>query len=190
MVEKVGFTSCVFEKLCFTENTSFIVFSAKHSFSKGKMVCWKKNRNLWKIVGCFWTWQNGVFGVCFFWGFSVIVVCFWSFSGVASSCLFLGLEGLGVFVFLVFLVFVFGVCVAFVSVLFALFLFCCWIVFGVGSWFAFVFVFLFFFFLFFSFCFLFFFFSFCFLFLFFVVLFFLFCLRVRWGGPKGHLTWP
>ena len=69
---------------------------------------------------------------------------FWGFSGVASSCLFLGLEGLGVFVFLVFLVFVFGVCVAFVSVLFALFLFCCWIVFGVGSWFAFVFVFLFF----------------------------------------------
>ena len=46
--------------------------------------------------------------------------------------------------FLVFLGFVFGVCVAFVSVLFALFLFCCWIVFGVGSWFAFVFVFLFF----------------------------------------------
>ena len=66
---------------------------------------------------------------------------FLGFSGVASSCLFLGLEGLGVFVFLVFLVFVFGVCVAFVSVLFALFLFCCWIVFGVGSWFALVFVF-------------------------------------------------
>ena len=50
----------------------------------------------------------------------------------------LGLEGLGVFVFLVF-VFVF--CVAFVSVLFALFLFCCWILFGVGSFFALVFVF-------------------------------------------------
>ena len=44
MVEKVGFTNCVFEKLCFTENTIFIVFSAKHSFSKAKMVCWKKQK--------------------------------------------------------------------------------------------------------------------------------------------------
>ena len=141
------------------------------------------------------------FWFVFFWGFSVIVVCFWcgivpgvlkmlvvfpsflGFSGVVFSCLFLGLEGLGGFVFLVFLVFVFGVCVTFVSVLFALFLFCCWIVFGVGSWFAFVFVFLFFLsvflFLFFVFCF------FCFL-----LFFFLEGLRVRWGGPKGHLTWP
>ena len=41
-----------------------------------------------------------------------------------------------------FLVFVFVFCVAFVSVLFVLFLFCCWIVFGVGSCFALVFVFL------------------------------------------------
>ena len=100
---------------------------------------------------------------------------FWGFSGVASSCLFLGLEGLGVFVFLVFLVCVFGVCVAFVSVLFALFLFCCWIVFGVGSWFAFVFVFVFLFFLS-VFLFLFFF---CLCFFVFVVLFFLEGLRVR-----------
>ena len=66
MVEKVGFSNCVFEKLCFPENTIFIVFSAKHSFSKTKTACWKKTENLWKIVGCFWTWQNGVFfGVCF-----------------------------------------------------------------------------------------------------------------------------
>ena len=64
MVEKVGFTNCVFEKLCFPENIIFIVFSAKHSFSKTKTVCWK-TENLWKIVGCFWTWQNGVFWVCF-----------------------------------------------------------------------------------------------------------------------------
>ena len=28
-------------------------------------------------MDCFWTWQNGVFWVCFFWGFNVIVVCFW-----------------------------------------------------------------------------------------------------------------
>ena len=66
MVEKVGFTNCVFEKLCFPENTIFIVFSAKHSFWKTKTVCWKKTENLWKIVGCFWTWQNGVFGGLFF----------------------------------------------------------------------------------------------------------------------------
>ena len=65
MVEKVGFTNCVFEKLCFPENTIFSVLSAKHSFSKTKTVCWKKTENLWKIVGCFWTWQNGVFWVCF-----------------------------------------------------------------------------------------------------------------------------
>ena len=39
IVEKVGFTNCVFEKLCFPENTIFIVFSAKHSFSKTKTVC-------------------------------------------------------------------------------------------------------------------------------------------------------
>ena len=117
-----------------------------------------------KNSGLFLNMAKWCFLGLFFWGFSVIVVCFWcvwhssrsvknacfffpsflGFSGVASSCLFLGLEGLGVFVFLVFLVFVFGVCVAFVSVLFALFLFCCWIVFGVGSWFAFVFVFFFF----------------------------------------------
>ena len=76
MVEKVGFTNCVFEKLCFPENTIFIVFSAKHSFSKTKTVCWK-TVNLWKIVGCFWTWQNGVFWVCF-WGFNIkrfVLVC-------------------------------------------------------------------------------------------------------------------
>ena len=29
MGEKVGFTNCVFEKLCSSENTSFIVFAAK-----------------------------------------------------------------------------------------------------------------------------------------------------------------
>ena len=40
MVEKVGFTNCVFEKLCFfSENTLFMVFSAKHNFSKTKIEC-------------------------------------------------------------------------------------------------------------------------------------------------------
>ena len=44
MVEKVGFTNCVFEKLCFTENTIFKVFSAKHSFSKAKNGMLKKQK--------------------------------------------------------------------------------------------------------------------------------------------------
>ena len=39
MGEKVGFTNCVFEKMCFAENTIFIVFSTKHSFSETKYVC-------------------------------------------------------------------------------------------------------------------------------------------------------
>ena len=117
-----------------------------------------KTENLWKIVGCFWTWQNGVFGGFFFWGFNVIVVSFWcvwhSSKSVKNACFFfpslgafvgwvifvyLGLEGLGV---LVFLCLFFFFCVGFVSVLFALFLFSCWIVFGVGSCFVFVFFFL------------------------------------------------
>ena len=37
MVEKVGFTNCVFEKLCFPENTIFIVFSANTVFQKQKL---------------------------------------------------------------------------------------------------------------------------------------------------------
>ena len=44
MGEKVGFTDCVFEKLCSSENTSFIVFSAKHSNCTKKAVCWKKQK--------------------------------------------------------------------------------------------------------------------------------------------------
>ena len=31
MGHKVGFTNCAFEKLCLSESTIFIVFSAKHS---------------------------------------------------------------------------------------------------------------------------------------------------------------
>ena len=38
MGEKVGFTNCVFEKLCFfSENTIFIVFSANTAFQKQKL---------------------------------------------------------------------------------------------------------------------------------------------------------
>ena len=202
MVEKVGFTNCVFEKLCFTENTIKIVFSANTAFQKQTWYV-DKNRKLMKHSGLFLNMAKW----CFLGLFFEVLVLLWfvfgvfgivpgvlkmlvfpsllGFSGVASSCLFLGLEGLGVFVFLVFLVFVFGVCVAFVSVLLVLFLFCGGIVFGVGSWFVFVFVFLFFLsvFLFWFFFVFFFFFVFC-CFVFFEGL------RVRWGGPKGHLTWP
>ena len=52
MVEKVGFTNCVFEKLCFPENTIFMVFSAKHSFSKTKLYV-EKNRKFMKNSGLF-----------------------------------------------------------------------------------------------------------------------------------------
>ena len=45
MGEKVGFTNCVFEKVCFSENTIFIVFPAKHSFSKTKNCMLKKTEN-------------------------------------------------------------------------------------------------------------------------------------------------
>ena len=134
MVEKVGFTNCVFEKLCFPENTIFIVFSAKHSFSKTKTVCSKKQ----KIYEKQWVvFEHG--GMVFFGGlfFEVLMFVF-GVSGIVSKVskmlvfpsflgfflgwlivVHLGLEGLGVFVFLVF---VFLFCLAFVSVLFALFL--------------------------------------------------------------------
>ena len=70
MVEKVGFTNCVFEQLCFPENTILIVFSAKHSFSKTKTVCWK-NRKFMKNSGLFLNMANGVFLGFVFWGFSI-----------------------------------------------------------------------------------------------------------------------
>ena len=96
----------------------------------------KKKENLWKIVGCFWAWQMVSFGFGFFevlilkrfvFGVSGIVSkvlkmlvfpVFWAFLGWLII-VHLGLDALGVFVFLVF---VFLCCVAFVSVLFALLL--------------------------------------------------------------------
>ena len=59
MGEKVGFTNCVFEKLCSSENNKCIVVSAEHS-SCNKKLYLEKTENLWKIVGWFWTWQKGV----------------------------------------------------------------------------------------------------------------------------------
>ena len=100
MGEKVGFTNCVFEKLCFPENTIFIVFSAKHSFSKTKTVCWKKQKFM-KNSGLFLNMANGVFWVWFFfWGFNIKKVCFWCvwhcFKSVKNACfsqLFWGFSG-------------------------------------------------------------------------------------------------
>ena len=37
MGEKVGFTNSVFEKLCFSENTIFIVFQQNTGFPKQKL---------------------------------------------------------------------------------------------------------------------------------------------------------
>ena len=86
MVEKVGFTNCVFEKLCFPENIIFIVFSAKHSFSKRKTVCWK-NRKFMKNSGLFLNMTKWYFwGVCFFWGFNIKRFVF-GVSGIVSKVL-------------------------------------------------------------------------------------------------------
>ena len=119
-------------------NTIFIVFSAKHSSCNRKAVCWKKTENLWKIVGCFWTWQNGVFWFVF-WGFFMVLwfvfvclvklqkwlnmfFCFpviWAFVGWVIL-VYLGLQGLGVLWFLFWFFFCSGfvfLCFGFVSVL-------------------------------------------------------------------------
>ena len=45
MVEKVGFTNCVFWKAVFSWKHLFIVFSAKHSFRKNKNCMFKKTEN-------------------------------------------------------------------------------------------------------------------------------------------------
>ena len=65
MVEKVGFTNCVFEKLCFPENTIFIVFSANTVFQKQKLYV-EKDRKFMKNCGLFLNmakWYS--LGVCF-----------------------------------------------------------------------------------------------------------------------------
>ena len=188
----------VFFKSCASWKHYFYSVFSKTQLFKNKNCMLKKTENIWKIVGCSWTRQNGVFWVCFFWGFSVIVVCFWcvwhSSRSVKNACfsqffgflwgglflLILGLEGLGVFVFLVF-VFVFLCCFCFCFVCFVfVFLldwFWCWFLFCFRFCYFFVFFVLVLFFVFVVFC-------------FFVVLFLLEGLRVRWGGPKSHLTWP
>ena len=75
MGEKVGFTNSVFEKLCFSENTIFIVFSENTAIAIQTLYVNKRTENWWKIVGCFWTWQKGVFCLFLFSGFNVSL-CF------------------------------------------------------------------------------------------------------------------
>ena len=54
MGEKVGFTNCVFEKLCSSENTIFIVFRQNTAVAIKKLYV-EENRKLMKIVACFRT---------------------------------------------------------------------------------------------------------------------------------------
>ena len=54
MGEKVGFTNCVFEKLCFfSENTIFISVFSKAQLFKSKNCMLKKNRKFMKNSGLF-----------------------------------------------------------------------------------------------------------------------------------------
>ena len=132
---KVGFTNCVFEKLCFPENTIFIVFSAKHSFSKTRTVCRKKQKFMK---------NSGLFSNMARWGFLglffevlILKVCFWCvwhcFKSVKNACFFPSLggfsgvahccsSGFGRFRCFCVSCVCFSFCVVFVSVLFALFL--------------------------------------------------------------------
>ena len=117
----------------FWKHYFYSVFSNAQLF-KSKNGMLKKTENLWKIVGCFWTWQNGVFWVCFFWGFNVIVVCLWcvwhSSRSVKNACFFFPV--LGAFVGgLILDYFGFGrfrcfcvSCVCFCFIVLLLFLFC------------------------------------------------------------------
>ena len=164
MVEKVGVTNCVFEKLCFPESTSFYSVFSQTQLFKNQNCMLKKTENFWKIVGCFWTWQDGGLGVCFFAGFPVIVVCFWcvlvpkvlkmlvfpilgAFVGWLIL-VYLGLEGLGAFVFLVFVFLICVFCFCFVAglfwVLLLVLLFCCFFLIFLSCFCFFVFVFVFF----------------------------------------------
>ena len=77
MVEKVGFTNCVFEKLCFPENTIFIVFSANTAFQKQKLYVEKK-RKFMKNSGLFLNIAKWCFVGLFFRGFilkGLFLVC-------------------------------------------------------------------------------------------------------------------
>ena len=74
MGEKVGFTNCVFEKLSFSENTIFIVFSENTAVAIQTLYVNKKQ----KIDEKWWVVLNmakGCFFVCFFFQ-ALISLCF------------------------------------------------------------------------------------------------------------------
>ena len=75
MGEKWGFTNCVFEKLCSSESTSFIVFSAKHS-SCNKTVGWNKQK-IMNNCGLFLSMAKR----CFFVFFQVLMLLWFVFCG-------------------------------------------------------------------------------------------------------------
>ena len=80
MGEKVGFTNCVFAKLfLFSENTIFIVFSAKHSFSKAKLYV-EKNRKFMKNSGLFLKMAKW----CFLGSFFEVLMLLWFVFGVSG----------------------------------------------------------------------------------------------------------
>ena len=84
--EKVGFTNYVFEKLCFPENTIFIVFSATQLF-KNKNCMLKKNRKSMKNSGLFLSMANGVFWVWFFFEVLILKRFVFGVSGIVSKAL-------------------------------------------------------------------------------------------------------
>ena len=82
MGEKVGFTNCVFEKLCSSENTMFIEFSAKHSNCNKKLYVEQK-RKFTQNSGLFFYMAKRCF--VYFSGFNFSVVCFCVFGKVAKA---------------------------------------------------------------------------------------------------------
>ena len=142
MGEKVGFTNCVFEKLCFfCRHYFYSVFKKKHSSCNKKCMLKKQKtcEKLWAVfdmVKCFCL-------VCFVFGFWGFVVGFFVFGKVAKvlKCLFFpsfwGFCGVGWFLHLLrcfrgfcvcFLLFRFGFCLFWFCFCFVvgLLLDCCW----------------------------------------------------------------
>ena len=102
-MKKVGFTNCVLEKLCSSENTMFIVFSANTAVATKS--CMLKNRQFMKNSGLFLNMAKRCFCL-FLSGFNVIVVCF-CVSGKVAQVLkmlaffpFLGAVWGGLFLFI------------------------------------------------------------------------------------------
>ena len=83
MGEKVGFTNCVFEKLCLLKTLFYSVFRETQLF-KNNTCMLNKNRFLMKHSGLFLNMAKRCF-LGFFGGFNVMVVCF-GMSGIVKIC--------------------------------------------------------------------------------------------------------